>query len=137
MEIIICNTKAGVVKIKIKNKCIYELAFTNEPITHSTPDYINNFFNNNSIDITYFLDGTDFQKLVWEQLLLIPFGETRTYSDIAICIGKPKAYRAVSNACGKNKIAILIPCHRVVGKNNIGGYEYGIDIKKRLLKLEK
>lgn len=137
MEIIICNTKVGVIRIKSKNNCIHELVFTDEKVTDNIPDYINDFFENKPINVNYKLEGTAFQKLVWEQLMLIPFGQVRTYSDIATLIGKPKAYRAVANACGKNKIAILIPCHRVVSKNNIGGYAYGIEIKKKLLELEK
>ena len=137
MEIIICNTKVGVIKITSKNNCIYDLSFVDEDITHETPQYINDFFNNKPTNMTYKLVGTSFQKAVWEQLLLIPYGETKTYSDIATLIGKPKAYRAVANACGKNKIAILVPCHRVVGKNNLGGFEYGLDKKKKLLAIEK
>jgi O-6-methylguanine DNA methyltransferase len=81
--------------------------------------------------------GTDFQLLVWNELLKIPSGETRTYSDIAVAIGRPKACRAVAKACGQNKIAIFIPCHRVVAKNGLGGYEWGVDIKQQILYREK
>lgn len=136
MDIIICKTKVGRIKLVTKNNCIYGLSFVKEKTTHSVPDYINDFFDNKPINMKLKLKGTDFQKEVWKQLLLIPFGETRTYSEIATFMGKPKAYRAVANACGKNKIAILIPCHRVVGKNNLGGFTSGIDKKKKLLKLE-
>lgn len=83
------------------------------------------------------LKGTPFQCKVWKQILEIPFGETRTYSDIAMTIGNPKAVRAVANACGANPIAIIVPCHRVVGKNNYGGYEYGLEKKIWLLDFEK
>lgn len=137
MEIIICKTKIGAIKIVQKVNCIYELSFTDDKITHETPAYINDLLNNKSIDIKYKMVGTDFQKAVWKQLLLIPYGETRNYSEIAKLIGKPKACRAVANACGKNKLAILIPCHRVTGKNNLGGFSFGIEIKKKLLALEK
>lgn len=80
--------------------------------------------------------GTPFQIDVWNQILKIPIGKTKTYTDIANLIGKPNAVRAVANACGQNNIPIFIPCHRVVGKNNIGGYKYDINIKKKLLRLE-
>lgn len=81
--------------------------------------------------------GTEFQKSVWTALQKIPYGKTKSYSDIAEMIGKPKAVRAVANACGANKIAIIIPCHRVISKNgSIGGYYWGPEIKKILLKLE-
>ncbi len=89
------------------------------------------------MDSKYKLRGTPFQVKVWQEIAKIPFGETRTYSDIAMAINHPKAYRAVANACGKNKIAYRIPCHRVVNKSGIGGYAYGIELKKKLLDYEK
>ncbi|QVK20770.1 methylated-DNA--[protein]-cysteine S-methyltransferase [Mycoplasmatota bacterium] len=84
------------------------------------------------------IEGTDFQKKVWLALLKIPYGETRSYKDIAISIGKPNASRAVGNANNKNKIAIAIPCHRVIGSNKkLVGYAGGIELKDYLLSLEK
>ena len=84
------------------------------------------------------LDGTDFQKAVWQALLGIPYGQTRTYSQVAAAIGRPKASRAVGIACSKNPIWIAVPCHRVIGKNNaLTGYAGGLDLKQRLLNLEK
>ena len=81
--------------------------------------------------------GTEFQKKVWKELLNIPYGETRSYKDIAIAIGNEKACRAVGNANNKNPIAIIVPCHRVVGSNgSMTGYAGGIDIKEKLLKIE-
>lgn len=83
------------------------------------------------------LIGTAFQIEVWQELLKIPYGKTISYKEEAINIKKPKAYRAVANANGKNNLSIIIPCHRVVANNgNIGGYTGGIDIKEFLLKLE-
>ena len=82
---------------------------------------------------------TKFQELVWRAIDAIPFGETRSYKDIAISIGKPNASRAVANACGKNPIPISRPCHRVICSNgSIGGYSApgGVEKKKRLLKEE-
>lgn len=82
--------------------------------------------------------GTEFQKKVWKELLNIPYGETRSYKDIAIAIGNEKACRAVGNANNKNPIAIIVPCHRVVGSNgSMTGYAGGLNIKEKLLKIEK
>ena len=82
---------------------------------------------------------TDFQRLVWREIEKIPYGETRSYRDIAISIGRPKSYRAVANACGKNPLPIIRPCHRVICSNGeIGGYSIngGVTLKKALLKCE-
>ncbi len=82
--------------------------------------------------------GTDFQKKVWQELLKISYGETRSYKDIAININNSKACRAVGTAIKNNPIPIIIPCHRVINSNkNLGGYAYGLEIKKILLKIEK
>ena len=82
------------------------------------------------------LEGTEFQKKVWKEILKIPKGQTRTYNDIALSIGSPKSYRAVANACGKNPLPVTIPCHRVVKSDgSIGGYSAkgGVEKKKILL----
>lgn len=89
-------------------------------------------------DIPLELHGTMFQKKVWEALLMIPYGETRSYQDIAISIGSSKSCRAIGGANHQNPIAIIIPCHRVIGKNQkLTGYAGGIDKKEFLLDLEK
>jgi methylated-DNA-[protein]-cysteine S-methyltransferase len=81
--------------------------------------------------------GTDFQRTVWNALLTIPYGETRTYSQIARGIGSPKAVRAVGAANGQNPIPIVIPCHRVIGANGkLTGFGGGLPLKQRLLDLE-
>lgn len=81
--------------------------------------------------------GTAFQKKVWSALCTIPYGQTRTYKDIAIAIGCPKGFRAVGLANNKNPIAILIPCHRVIGASGkLVGYAGGLHLKKFLLELE-
>ena len=81
--------------------------------------------------------GTEFQQRVWEELLWIPAGETRSYGEIAKSIRKPKAVRAVGGACGANPIPLLIPCHRVLAANNqIGGFSGGLDWKRKLLATE-
>ena len=82
--------------------------------------------------------GTVFQEKVWKALAAIPRGETRSYAEVARAIGHPKGYRAVAQACGANKIAVLIPCHRVVASNgDTGGYAYGISRKRALLRKER
>ena len=89
-------------------------------------------------DFPLVIIGTDFQRAVWEELRKINYGEIKTYSDIAKNIGKPNACRAVGNANNKNPFMIVIPCHRVIGKNkNSGGYAFGVDIRDKLLELEK
>jgi O-6-methylguanine DNA methyltransferase len=82
--------------------------------------------------------GTPFQKKVWSALAKIPYGQTRSYKEIARTIGYPKAFRAVGNANGRNSIPLIIPCHRVIENNGgLGGYGHGIGVKRRLLELEK
>lgn len=81
------------------------------------------------------LKGTDFQKRVWKEIEKIPYGQTLTYKDIGENI-KSKAYQSIGTACGKNPILLRIPCHRVVASKGIGGFSYGLDIKKKLLGLE-
>lgn len=84
-----------------------------------------------------FLGGTPFQRKVWQALQDIPYGEVRTYKEIAQAIGIPKAVRAVGGANNKNPISILVPCHRVIGSNGaLVGYGGGLDKKEYLLKLE-
>lgn len=80
--------------------------------------------------------GTNFQKSVWKEIEKIPYGKTLTYKEIGEKLNS-KAYQAIGSACGKNPILFRIPCHRVVGKNNLGGFFYGLDLKKKLLKMEK
>ncbi|WP_421198334.1 methylated-DNA--[protein]-cysteine S-methyltransferase [Aeromonas enteropelogenes] len=82
--------------------------------------------------------GTAFQQTVWQALCDIPYGETRSYGDIARAIGKPNAMRAVGAANGRNPLSIIVPCHRVIGQNgSLTGYAGGLGIKKALLALEE
>ena len=81
--------------------------------------------------------GTEFQKKVWTEIAKIPYGQTRTYGELARAIGNPASARAVGTACGANPVALIIPCHRVVGASGLGGFAGGVDIKKKLLELEK
>jgi len=84
------------------------------------------------------LKGTSFEKRVWSRLARIPYGQTRSYKEIAEAIGHPKAFRAVGNANGSNPIPLILPCHRVIENNGgLGGYGHGLKVKKQLLDLEK
>lgn len=98
-----------------------------------------NYFSGKTVafDLPLNPDGTEFQQKVWAELLKIPYGETITYMELAVRLGDPKAVRAVGIANGRNPIAVIIPCHRVIGAGNkLTGYAGGIWRKKLLLELE-
>jgi methylated-DNA-[protein]-cysteine S-methyltransferase len=83
------------------------------------------------------MEGTEFQLCVWHHLTKIPYGETRSYAQVAEAVGRPKAVRAVGAANGSNPVAIIVPCHRVIGSTGkLTGYGGGLPMKKRLLELE-
>lgn len=97
------------------------------------------YFDNKRTEFDLDLDlyGTSFQKIVWESLLTIPYGEVRSYKDIAKLINMPKSVRAVGGANHNNPISVIVPCHRVIGSNgNLVGYGGGLEIKQFLLELE-
>ncbi len=109
-------------------------------ITNNATKQLKEYFEGDrkEFDLPLKLDGTPFQVSCWKSLLNIPYGETRSYQEQAISIDNPKAVRAVGGANNKNKIGIIIPCHRVIGKNgSLTGFLSGIDDKKYLLDLEK
>jgi len=84
------------------------------------------------------LVGTAFQKKVWDALMRIPRGETRSYAQLAAQLGQPDAARAVASACARNKVAIVVPCHRVIrGDGSLGGYRWGLPLKQQLLERER
>jgi O-6-methylguanine DNA methyltransferase len=83
------------------------------------------------------LRGTPFQREVWQELLRIPYGETRSYHEVARAIGEPLACRAVGGANSANPLALIVPCHRVVASHGLGGYAGGLALKRRLLTLER
>jgi O-6-methylguanine DNA methyltransferase len=100
---------------------------------------LDEYFRGERRDFTFPLDlrGTPFQVSCWQALLNIPYGETRTYADIARAIGRPQGFRAVGLANNRNPIAIVVPCHRVIASNGtLCGYGGGLDIKRKLLELE-
>lgn len=109
------------------------------PILCETERQLAEYFSGQRVKFELELDfaGTDFQKKVWHALLTIPFGETRSYSDIAHQIGNEKAVRAVGAANGRNPISIIAPCHRVIGMNGkLTGFAGGLEAKQILLQLE-
>jgi methylated-DNA-[protein]-cysteine S-methyltransferase len=144
------DTSAGKVGIADNGKAITDLMYVggepysanlNEtPLIRKAAKQLNEYLagKREAFDLPLEPEGTQFQKAVWKALTGIPYGETRTYKDIAESIGNPKACRAVGMANNKNPIAILIPCHRVIGADGkLVGYAGGLDIKKKLLELEK
>jgi len=111
----------------------------NHPILNETEKQLIEYFslNRKEFDIPLKLEGTDFQKKVWQELSKIPFGKTISYQQLAEKMGSKNKARAVGNANGKNPIPIIIPCHRVIEKNGkLGGFGGGLLIKQFLLELE-
>ena len=109
-------------------------------VTRQAKDELLEYFSGKrkSFSVKYKLSGTDFQIKVWQALLTIPYGKTASYKDIASLIGCPKAARAVGAANNKNKLPVIVPCHRVIGADSsLTGYAGGIEIKQKLLLLEK
>ena len=108
---------------------------TSREVKSQILEYLNG--SRKTFTVPFKLNGTDFQKKVYEETLKIPYGSTKTYGEIANSIGNPKSMRAVGMALGKNPIWIIMPCHRVIGKNNkLTGFAGGIDKKLSLLKIE-
>jgi methylated-DNA-[protein]-cysteine S-methyltransferase len=104
-----------------------------------TVKQLDEYFNKKRLafDMPFDFEGTDFQVRVWQELLKIPFGKTKSYMDISKALGDVKAIRAVGMANGRNKIAIIVPCHRVIGSDgSLTGYAGGLDKKKWLLDFE-
>lgn len=148
------DTPLGTMTVTASERSIIEVRFCTEPPVGSVPcseakapellrqaaRELKEYFAGERQRFTVPLapQGSEFQKKVWDALQTIPYGETRTYKDIAIQIGHNLSYRAVGMANNRNPIAILIPCHRVIGYDGkLTGYAAGIGIKERLLDLEK
>ena len=120
------------------NSVLCDLSTEPEIITH-TKRQLDEYFagKRSSFDLPLAPRGTDFQQQVWAALCAIPYGQTQSYGQIAAYVGRPKAARAVGGANNKNPIAIIIPCHRVIGASGaMVGYRGGLDIKHQLLELE-
>lgn len=151
MEKMLITSPIGNLKIVANGDEIIEISFCDnceqmeisnnkrsKILTHCA-DEISAYFRGeiSKFSVKFKIEGSDFEKSVYEALLKIPYGEVLTYKQLATKINRPKAYRAVGNANAKNKIPIIIPCHRVVASNGIGGYSGGLWRKSRLLNLEK
>jgi methylated-DNA-[protein]-cysteine S-methyltransferase len=134
----VVKTPIGNLRVKYEKDYIVECYFTDKKSNTVIPEF-DRYFNGetNNVEVKFKMNGTDFQKKVWAELLKIKPGHTKTYSEIAKAIGNPNSCRAVANACGANKLPIVIPCHRVVGKNNLGGYNCGLERKVWLLDEEE
>lgn len=107
---------------------------------HEVYHQLNEYFSGKRkiFDLPVDSKGTAFQKAVWRELQKIPYGETRSYEDIAVAIGNKKAVRAIGQANGRNPIMIVVPCHRVIRKNgDISGFACGVEAKRYLLNLER
>ncbi len=150
MEMISVPTRLGVFHIISQGGSIVRLALPGRPCPEcpegdppellEARDQLLEYLAGRRRDFDLPLDpeGTPFQKSVWEALRAIPWGTTRTYGQIAAAIGRPKAVRAVGQANNRNPIAIFIPCHRVVGADGaLTGYAGGLDMKQKLLELER
>lgn len=142
------NFKFGVLKIGYRDEAIVSIEKVNgieedgktsklsDLAYHQICEYLEG--TRKSFDFPYAFHGTEFQKKVWNALCEIPYGETRTYKEIAERIGSPKASRAVGLANNKNPILIAIPCHRVIRTDGfLAGYAGGMDMKRILLEIEK
>lgn len=146
------NTKIGRISIEENGTSITRLDFINKDVQQEIIEknetellkeaikQLNEYLDGkrSSFDLQLEPKGTEFQKKVWNALKEIPYGETRNYGEIAKIIGNEKASRAVGMANNKNPIAIIVPCHRVIGANGkLVGYAGGLDLKGKLLELEK
>ena len=143
-----CSSPFGTLLIGCEADAVVSIRFTSEPqpddlptpISHAAVCQLQEYFSGTRtcFDLPLAPNGTPFQMLVWQELAQIPYGQTRTYGEIAAAIGKPGAAKAVGMACNKNPIWLLIPCHRVVGTHgSLTGYSGGLAMKQALLKLEQ
>lgn len=142
------RTDFGIIKIGFNNRAVTYLGWVEcadapdepSPLSDRVNEELGEYFAGmrKIFDIPYEFHGTVFQEKVWRALSDIPYGETRSYEEIARAVGRPRACRAVGMANNKNPISIIIPCHRVIGKNgSLIGYGGGLEMKERLLNLEK
>ena len=143
------ETDLGIIGIRDNNNAITEVFYSKSkindhlketPLIRESFNQLKEYFQGTRREFTIPIEaeGSEFQKKVWKALLDIPYGQTRTYKEIAIAIGNEKACRAVGMANNRNPISIIIPCHRVIGANGkLVGYGGGLDIKEKLLNIEK
>ena len=148
MKFAFYKSSIGFIRIGYNNEGIFSLKACeledgeNEPseLTERTFGQLEEYFSGKrkAFDLPFKMNGTAFQMKVWQELLKIPYGDTVSYSEIAERIGCPEGARAVGGAVHNNLLWIIVPCHRVVGKNGkLTGYAGGTEMKKTLLELEK
>jgi methylated-DNA-[protein]-cysteine S-methyltransferase len=142
------QTAIGCIGLAERDGALVELAFQAKPGAEhvSEPEVIRRAFaqieeylagRRKNFHIPLHVEGTPFMRRVWDELCKIPYGATRSYKDIAVAIGRPGAMRAVGMANNRNPIALIIPCHRVIGADGrLVGFGGGLDVKRRLLELE-
>jgi methylated-DNA-[protein]-cysteine S-methyltransferase len=108
------------------------------PVLKDTATQLEEYFagDRTEFDLPMELDGTEFQREVWRELTRIPYGETISYGELARRVGRPRGPRAVGQANGRNPIPIIVPCHRVLASNGVGGYGGGLPMKRALLAVE-
>lgn len=138
-SILIEEANNAITKIQLVKKVINSICYSSS-LEKKTAKQLREYFEGKrkEYDIPLSLKGTEFQKNVWEALNQIPYGQTRSYKEIAATIGNERASRAIGMANNKNPCLIVIPCHRVIGSNKaLVGYALGLDIKEKLLNLEK
>lgn len=132
------NSPLGSLSVS-ERKISFTAEAANENINENIKQQLDEYFagKRKEFKVDELPEGTDFQRAVWAELLKIPYGQTRTYKEVAFAIGRPKAMRAVGNACNRNPLPIIIPCHRVLGSSgSLTGYAGGTDKKAWLLKFE-
>ncbi|MES2690450.1 MAG: methylated-DNA--[protein]-cysteine S-methyltransferase [Bacteroidota bacterium] len=146
----IVQTPVGLMLVKATQTHIHEISFIEKEevnaisihasaLTGAVKTQLEEYFSGERthFDLPFSQEGTAFQQSVWEMLLQIPFGETTSYLQLAIKMGDEKTIRAVANANGKNKLALVIPCHRVIGSDGaLTGYAWGLKRKQLLLDFE-
>lgn len=150
------DTSLGAIRITEDDGAIVSLDFISPDATWQSPDPATPLLEEAFKQLDEYLSGirrefvlplapqgTDFEKAVWDLIALVPYGSTAKYGDLAKRLGKPGAARAVGSACGRNPVAVFIPCHRIVPASFVptnsatyGGYSCGVSIKRRLLELE-
>jgi methylated-DNA-[protein]-cysteine S-methyltransferase len=130
----------GVFFYKDKRINLQDYIQKDTPLLKKASEQIDDYFNGKRkiFDIPVVLNGTEFQVKIWKALQKIPYGETRSYKEIAAMIGNPKASRAVGMANNRNPISIIVPCHRVIGHDGkLTGYAGGLELKQKLILLEQ
>lgn len=141
-----CLSSIGIWEIITSDECLIKINLVDkvgdeqlDPLTIEANKQLAAYFDGKlkRFDLPISLDGSGFCLRVWESMQKIPYGKTVTYGELAAMAGSPKAYRSAGSCAGKNPIPIVIPCHRVLASNGIGGFGLGLNVKRYLLALER